>query len=42
MAVRPTGRGIRYAGLDYSEGKKITWRDGVKAIVAIIRYRFFH
>lgn len=33
--------GISYAGRDYSEGKKITWRDGVKAILAIIRYRFF-
>ena len=33
--------GIRYAGRDYSEGKKITWLDGVKAIFAIVRYRFF-
>jgi glycosyltransferase involved in cell wall biosynthesis len=33
--------GISYAGRDYSEGKKITWRDGVKAMLAIIRYRFF-
>ena len=33
--------GISYAGRDYSEGKKITWVDGVKAIAAIIRYRFF-
>ncbi len=33
--------GIRYAGRDYAEGKKITWIDGVKAILAIIRYRFF-
>ncbi|MEP0844233.1 MAG: glycosyltransferase family 2 protein [Phycisphaerae bacterium] len=33
--------GISYAGRDYHEGKKITWRDGVKAIFAIIRYRFF-
>jgi glycosyltransferase involved in cell wall biosynthesis len=32
--------GIRYAGRDYSEGKKITWRDGVSAIWAIARYRF--
>ena len=34
--------GISYAGRDYAEGKKITWRDGVAAIRAIIRYRFFH
>lgn len=33
--------GISYAGRDYSEGKKITWRDGIKAILAIVRYRFF-
>ncbi len=33
--------GISYAGRDYSEGKKITWVDGVRAIFAIIRYRFF-
>lgn len=30
--------GISYAGRDYAEGKKITWRDGVKAIVCIIRF----
>jgi glycosyltransferase involved in cell wall biosynthesis len=33
--------GISYAGRDYAEGKKITWVDGVKAILAIIRFRFF-
>ncbi len=33
--------GISYAGRDYDEGKKITWVDGVKAILAIIRFRFF-
>jgi glycosyltransferase involved in cell wall biosynthesis len=33
--------GISYAGRDYAEGKKITWVDGVKAIMAIMRYRFF-
>jgi glycosyltransferase involved in cell wall biosynthesis len=32
---------ISYAGRDYSEGKKIGWRDGVKALVTILRYRFF-
>ncbi|MBN2010368.1 glycosyltransferase family 2 protein [candidate division KSB1 bacterium] len=31
---------ISYSGRDYSEGKKIGWRDGVKAIGAIILYRF--
>jgi glycosyltransferase involved in cell wall biosynthesis len=32
---------ISYAGRSYAEGKKITWRDGVVALYAILRYRFF-
>lgn len=32
---------ISYMGRDYSEGKKIGWKDGVTAIVALIWYRFF-
>ncbi len=31
---------IYYAGRDYSEGKKITWRDGFAAIWALVRFRF--
>jgi glycosyltransferase involved in cell wall biosynthesis len=30
---------ISYYGRDYSEGKKITWRDGVRALWCIFRYR---
>lgn len=30
--------GISYSGRSYEEGKKITWRDGMKAIVSILRY----
>lgn len=30
---------ISYHGRDYSEGKKITWRDGISALRCIIRYR---
>ena len=30
--------GIAYAGRTYAEGKKIGWRDGVRALVCIIRY----
>jgi len=30
--------GISYHGRTYREGKKITWRDGVKAIFCIIKY----
>lgn len=32
---------IQYAGRDYSEGKKIRAWDGVKALWAIVRFRFF-
>ncbi len=32
--------GISYAGRDYSEGKKITWKDGFAALWAICRFRF--
>jgi glycosyltransferase involved in cell wall biosynthesis len=31
---------ISYAGREISEGKKITWRDGVGALRALIKYRF--
>jgi glycosyltransferase involved in cell wall biosynthesis len=33
--------GISYAGRTYEEGKKITWRDGLRAIYAVIKYNFF-
>ncbi|MGH8014352.1 MAG: glycosyltransferase family 2 protein [Candidatus Binataceae bacterium] len=32
---------ISYSGRTYEEGKKIGWRDGVKAMAAILYYRFF-
>jgi glycosyltransferase involved in cell wall biosynthesis len=32
---------ISYAGRDFDEGKKISWRDGFSAMWAIFRYRFF-
>jgi glycosyltransferase involved in cell wall biosynthesis len=32
---------ISYDGRDYSEGKKITWKDGIAAIYYIIRFRFW-
>ncbi|MDD8015676.1 MAG: glycosyltransferase family 2 protein [Acidobacteriota bacterium] len=32
---------ISYAGRDYSEGKKIGWKDGLAALFHIIRYKFF-
>ena len=30
--------GVAYYGRSYEEGKKITWKDGVKAILAIVRF----
>ena len=32
---------ISYSGRTYSEGKKIGWKDGVKAVFAILWFRFF-
>jgi glycosyltransferase involved in cell wall biosynthesis len=31
---------ITYEGRDYSEGKKISWRDGFPALWALVKYRF--
>jgi glycosyltransferase involved in cell wall biosynthesis len=31
---------ISYAGREADEGKKITWRDGFSALVALVRFRF--
>lgn len=33
--------GISYYGRTYEEGKKISWKDGVRAIYAIIKYNIF-
>jgi glycosyltransferase involved in cell wall biosynthesis len=32
---------VSYAGRTYAEGKKIGWRDGLRALVAMVRYRFW-
>ncbi len=32
--------GISYSGRCYDEGKKITWRDGIAAMFAIVRFAF--
>ena len=34
--------GVGYAGRTYAEGKKIGWRDGVRAIFAILKYNILH
>ena len=31
---------ISYAGRELSEGKKITWQDGVTALWTLVKYRF--
>jgi len=31
---------ISYVGRDFSQGKKITWKDGIGALITIIQYRF--
>ncbi len=41
MGLRVYEVPISYAGRSYGEGKKITWRDGIAAVWAIWRYRFF-
>jgi glycosyltransferase involved in cell wall biosynthesis len=42
--IRPRLRiyevGVAYYGRSYEEGKKITWKDGIKAILTIIRFAF--
>ena len=32
---------ISYAGREYDEGKKITWKDGYRALWTLARYRFW-
>jgi hypothetical protein len=33
--------GISYYGRTYDEGKKINWKDGLRAIYCIIKYNYF-
>jgi hypothetical protein len=33
--------GISYYGRTYKEGKKINWRDGIRAIFCILKYNLF-
>ncbi len=32
---------VSYCGRDYTQGKKIGWKDGIAALAAIVRYRFW-
>ncbi len=33
--------GISYSGRTYAEGKKINWKDGIRAMYVILKYRIF-
>ena len=41
MNLRIYEVGISYYGRTYTEGKKITWRDGIIAVFCIIKYNLF-
>ena len=38
LGVRVYEVGISYAGRTYDDGKKIGWRDGVRAVWCIVKY----
>lgn len=40
-ALRIFERGISYSGRTYEEGKKIGWKDGVRALYCILRYNLW-
>ncbi len=42
LGVRIHEEPIRYTGRSQAEGKKITWRDGLKALCALLWFRFFN
>lgn len=41
LGVRMYEVGVSYSGRDYHEGKKIGWKDGVRALWCIIKYGLF-
>ena len=41
MNLRIYEVGISYTGRTYQEGKKIGWKDGVRAIYAILKYNIW-
>lgn len=41
LGIRIYEVGISYSGRNYSEGKKINWKDGFSAIECIIKYNLF-
>jgi glycosyltransferase involved in cell wall biosynthesis len=41
MGCRIFEVGVSYSGRTYEEGKKINWKDGVRAMYCIVRYNLF-
>lgn len=41
LGVRIFEVGISYYGRTYAEGKKITWKDGLRAVYSILKYNLF-
>ncbi len=41
LDVRVYEVGIAYYGRTYAEGKKVNWRDGVRAIYCVVKYNLF-
>jgi hypothetical protein len=41
LRVRVYEVGIAYYGRTYSEGKKVGWRDGFRAIYCVVKYNLF-
>lgn len=41
MNARVYEMGISYAGRSYTEGKKINWKDGIRAIYCLFKYSIF-
>ena len=41
LHVRVYEVGIAYYGRTYAEGKKVNWRDGVRAIYCVVKYNVF-
>lgn len=41
MRARVYEMGISYSGRNYTEGKKINWKDGVRAVYCLFRYSIF-
>jgi hypothetical protein len=34
--------GIKYTARTYAEGKKVRWKDGLRAVYVIVKYGLFH